>query len=429
MFTSLSRHWVSGTLGIVLFLTQPVAAFAQARDAVDSLVARALAANPRVQLFDAQAAAARARIGPAGARPDPMLMAGIQNLPLSRGTGAGAMPGPEPMTMKMVGVSQVIPYPGKTSLRTQVARAEADAAGARAANARREVRRDAIAAYADLVAARMLLEIVDRQQHVAEGVMPATEARYVSGAAPQADVLKARNEAAALVAERNMLIEEERTARARLDVALGQSGDPPVPVDSFPPALASAALPSLDSLQSLALFANPGLSERRALIAAQTARAERARRERRPDVEVSVQYGQRDRSPDMITALVSVPLPIQRARKQDAEAHAARLDVSAAEAELRAEENSLRAELARLHAALERQRANLTLLDRVVLPQARATWASASTAYQSGRGELLAVLDAMRMLFATETMRVRTLAEYTRTLAELDALVGVQVQR
>lgn len=348
MFSYLSRRRLRGAL-VITILAGPTAVSAQTRDGSDSLVALALALNPRIRAVDAQAAAARARIAPAGARPDPMLMAGIQNLPLGR--DPGAMPGPDPMTMKMVGVSQTIPYPGKTSLRTRIARAEA--ADARATAVRPEVKRDVLGAYYDLVAARMLLGIVGRQQDVAAGILPATEARYVSGSAAQADVLKARNEAAALVQERNALTQEERAALARLNGALDQPSNAPVKADSLPPSVMGATLlPSLDSLQSLAQTANPRLVERRAMIAAQMARAELARRGPLPDFDVSIQYGQRDRLPDMITALISVPVPIQRGRKQDAEVKAATLDVSAAEAELRVEENAVRSEVARLRASL-----------------------------------------------------------------------------
>jgi len=420
MLTSIPRHVLRGALGVAL-VARPDIVAAQTR-VVDSLVTRALAANPQLQSLESQATATRLRITAAGAWADPMLMAGIQNLPLS---GDATMTGPEPMTMKMFGVSQTLPYPGKTSLRARVARSEVDAAEARVAGARRELRRDVLDAYYDLVAARMLLSIVDRQQEVANGVIPATQARYISGSVPQSDVLKARNEAAALAEERNTLIQEERTALARLNAALDQSSVTPLPTDSV--IAAGTTLASLDSLQALALVANPRLVERRAMIAARVARADLARRERLPDFDVSLQYGQRDRLPDMITALVSVPLPIQRRKKQDVEARAAQLDVVSAEADLRAEGNAVLSQVARLHATIERHAANLALLDRVMLPQARATFASASTVFQSGRGELLGVLDAMRALFAAETMRVRTLAEYLKSLAELEALVGQEV--
>lgn len=429
MVTIASRSLFHGALAVLLTHAAPV--HAQSRELGDSVVARALVVSPRVRMFDAQASAARARIPPAGAWANPMVMVGIQNLALGKGDvampGMGAA-GPEPMTMKMLGVSQTIPYPGKTSLRTRAARAEAEAAEARATAARREIRRDVLGAYYALAEARMLNAIVERQQQLAAAIVPATEARYVSGTTAQADVLKARNEAAALVQERDSLVEEEHAALARLNALLDQASATTLQGDSLGRDLAPpVSRLSVDSLHAMAQLTNPRLVERRAMVAVQTARAELAQRERLPDFDVSLQYGQRDRLPDMITALVSVPLPIQRGRKQSAEAAAARLDVTAAEAELRADENEIRSDVARLHAALERQRANLDLLDRVILPQARATFSSASTTYQSGRGELLGVLDAMRSLFATETMRVRTIAEYARTLAELEMVTGHEV--
>ena len=50
---------------------------------------------------------------------------------------------------------------------------------------------------------------------------------------------------------------------------------------------------------------------------AQAARLELARKGALPDVEVSVQYGRRPGLTDMISATVSVPIPLQRHRKQD----------------------------------------------------------------------------------------------------------------
>src|SRR5688572_6107569 len=92
-------------------------------DGLDSVIARALATSAGLRAESARARAARSRIAPAGARPDPMLMAGVRNVPLSSPSLSR-----DEMTMSMAGVSQTIPYRGKRPLRTRVARAEADAA-------------------------------------------------------------------------------------------------------------------------------------------------------------------------------------------------------------------------------------------------------------------------------------------------------------
>ena len=424
-----TRAVIHGAL-IMTFLAGAAPSLAQNRPIVpDSLVATALAANPRLRAAEAQVSAARARVEPAGAWPDPMLMAGIQNLPLTResAAGHGTPAGPDPMTMKMLGVTQTVPYPGKTSLRTSMARAEADAADARLAALRMVIRRDVLEAYYDLATARTVLALIERQQQLASSVLPAAEARYVAGTAAQSDVIKARTEAAFLVEERNTAQQQERAALARLHAALDQPSTAPIRTDPLAESSVMTMPVSLDSLNAIALRASPRLRERRAVIAAQAAQVELARREYLPAFDVTVQYGQRDRLPDMLTAIIGVPLPIQRGRKQSAEARAARFDLAAAEAELQAEENEVRAGITRTHGEIERQRANAELLTRAILPQARATFASASASYQSGRGELLNVLDAMRAMFAAETMYVRALAELAKAAAEWQALVGEEV--
>jgi outer membrane protein TolC len=328
------------------------------------------------------------------------------------------------MTMKMLGVSQSVPYPGKASLRTRIARAEAEIAEARLATVTRDVTREVLDAYYDLVSARQVLKILERQQLVATSILPATEARYVAGTAAQADVLKARTEAATLVQETNAAMEQERSALARLTANVEETLA--ITADSLV-ANEPNAIPELDQLQTVATQTNPRLRERRAMIAMRTAMAELAGREYLPDIDVSLQYGQRDQLPDMITATISVPFAVKRGQKQNATARASRLDVNSAEAELRAEENAVRSDVARAHASLQRNRVNLELFERGILPQARATFESATATYQSGRGELLTVLDARRALFATELMYAQMRAEYAKSLNDLAALVGREV--
>jgi cobalt-zinc-cadmium efflux system outer membrane protein len=424
MFRITSRAFRGAVFATFAFA--PAVTSAQSGSAADSLVRHALAANPRIRAAALQLDASRARIGPAGAWADPMLMAGIQNLPISKQSVAHGTAAPEPMTMKMLGLSQTVPYPGKTSLRARMARAEAEVAGAQLAIVTRDVTREVVDAFIDLTTARMVLITLERQQQIAASILPATEARYVAGTAAQADVLKARTEATMLVQERNAAAEQEHSALARL-AALTNGAEASVIAPDSSGVTRIKEVTELDRLQALAAQTNPRLRERRAMVAIQSAQADLARKEYLPDVDVSLQYGQRDRLPDMITAMVSLPVPVHRGRKQTATARAARLDAASAEAELRAEENAVRSEVARAHAAVQRQRANVELLEQGILPQARATFTSATATYQSGRGELLNVLDARRALFATEIMYARTLADYAKALNELAALAGEEV--
>jgi cobalt-zinc-cadmium efflux system outer membrane protein len=440
------RHRARGLFWLALLMMVVWPSSAAAQPDLDSLVARALASSPVLRAARARLDAARLRIGPAGARPDPMLMAGVQNFPVTDPGFADFM------TMKMVGVGQAIPYPGKLSLRTRAAKYEVATATARLDEARLTVAREVRSAYYDLVFADQAFDIVRRNQEMLAALVPVSEAHYSSGTGNQADVLRLRVEAARLADDAALLTEERRATLARLNAALTQPSDAAVAVPTLPERIARLAvrdsaarirfvssalgsrvadspIPSVDSLQAIAIRQNPSLRAHEATIAAQATRVELAGKEHLPDFDVSVQYGQRDGFSDMVTATVSIPLPLQKGRKQDAQLAEARSELAALEAEHHTMRNELAAKVAELHSALERGRSQLALYVKAILPQARATLSTASAGYQVGRVDFLSLLEAQATLFEYETQYHRALTDFAKTLALLEEQVGAEVVR
>lgn len=411
---------------------------------LDSLVRLATGTSPAVRAAEARAEAARARIGPAGARPDPMLMAGLQNLPVSEPGFA------DEMTMKMVGIGQTIPYPGKLALRTRAAESELLATQSELQGVRLQVGEAVKRAYYELAYLDRALEIVERNQRLLLDFMKVTEARYGVGTGGQEEVLRARVEAARLGEEAVALAEQRRAILAQLNATLDRPSDAPVSPPAIPRRIARAAvadsardirfvsavlgaraadspLPPLETLQTMAIRNNPMLRAHEAMIAAQAARVELARKEHLPDFDVSLSYGQRDGFSDMVSAQLSIPLPIHRGRKQDQFAAEARSALAALQAEHVEQVNTLRADVARLHAELERDRAQLALYVKAILPQGRAALTSATAGYQVGRADFLTLLDAQTTLFTYETTYFRVLSDFAGMLAELERVVGEEV--
>lgn len=415
-----------------------------AGSSVAALVARAMTVNPSVIAAEQRVRAAAARISPAGLPPDPMLMAGVQNFPLTQ-PGFGDF-----MTMKMLGVSQTIPLYGKLGLRERAAVLERDAAVAALEGEERTVARDVKSAYYDLAFVDQAFRIVQRNRDVLASFIRLTETRYGVGAAGQQDALRAQVEATRLAETAVALTEQRRAALARLNALLDRQSDVPVENPAIPARLARAAVaPSADSirftsaalgapaagspfsplavLQAAAQRANPELREAAANIAAQAARLELARREYLPDPSLSVQYGQRQGFTDMISATVSIPLPLFKRRKQDQLVAEANAQLAALTADRRARANALDAEVARLLSELQRQRTQLALYVKALLPQGRASLASATASYQVGRVEFLTVLDNQATIFNYETEYFRALSDFATNVAELERLVGGEV--
>lgn len=442
----------------IAFLALP--ARAQASSSLESLLARADSANPSLQAARDRVTATAARVGPAAAWADPMLVAGIENLPLGKENSASAgghgsagpiVPG-DPMTMKMIGVSQTIAYPGKLSLRQRAAEREVDAARASVDATRLAIARDVRVAFFEIAYIDCALAIVERNRAVLADVIQVTEAHYAAGTGGQQDVLKARVEAARLGETASALLEQRRGTSAELNATLNRDDTTSIPSVSIPERIVQAAIPTdpnrirfaaqtlgartLDSpipplaeLQDLAVRQNPTLREHEANIAAQAARIELAAKASKPDFDVSLQYGQRNQRPDMITAEVSIPLPIHKRARQDQELAEVRADLSAMESDHRATVNSIRAQVARLVSELERGRTQLAIYAKAILPQGGAAATAALASYQSGKTDLLTVLDNQNTLFTYETEYYRSLSDFAKNLAELEQVVGSEILR
>ncbi|MDQ2667678.1 MAG: TolC family protein [Gemmatimonadota bacterium] len=422
---------------------------------LDSLIQRAIVVNPTLHAAHARVDAARARVQPASALPDPMLRFGLLNQPLgSMPTAAGGIApagGPSQMTMRMIGVEQTLPYPGKLALRAKVEERELDATEASLDATRRQIVRDVKGAYYELAFIDQALTIVERNRDVLSSLITVSESRYGVGTGGQQDVLKARVEATRLAETASGLTEQRRAGVAQLNALLDQPSETPVPPCVIPAAIARAAVPAssdaihftstafgsraadsplrpLEELQALAIQGSPQIREHLALLAAQSARVQLAGKAHLPDVDLSLQYGQRGGGlPDMVSATVSFPIPVFKGRKQDQQVAEATAQIAAIEGEHHAMVNSIRADVARLVTEIERERTSLALYVKAILPQSRAALTSATASYQVGKVEFLTVLENQATIFTYETEYFRALTDVATKVAELERIVGTEV--
>lgn len=412
-------------------------------DALDSLVALALETNPAVLAARHHVDAVAARIAPAGTLPDPMIGAGILNLPIVE-------PGfSDPMTMSAVAVEQSLPFPGKLSLARRAMELELEAARADLESMRLEAERNVRAAYYAIALHDRSLEILERNQRLLVELIASTESRYAVGTGGQAEVLTARLEATRLAEEAVELTERRRGLLADLNAVLARSSDTPVILAAIPQRIVAAAvttstatrfasatlgsrlesspIPPLDALQRTAIAANPALRAHEARIAAQEARVELARRSHLPDFELSLMWGQRFDRDDMVSLMVMMPLPVHRTARQDASVAGHEAELAAMRAEHHAMVNGIRADVARFSADLEAERSRLALFVRSVLPQSQAALESVTAAFQVGRADFMAVLENQATLYNYETEYHRALTDFAIALAELERVVGRDV--
>lgn len=411
---------------------------------LDSLIATAMLVNPAVHAAQQRVHAAQARIGPAGALPDPMLSVGIMNLPV-RAPGFSDF-----MTMKTVGAAQTLPFPGKRALAGRAAELELRAAEAGLESVRRDVVADVREAWYDLALLDHTLAIMEANQRLLVNFIQVTESRYATGTGGQQDILKAHVETSRLAELAVAITENRRAALARLNAVLDRPSDSPVAEPRIPQRIARAAIagdptrirfassalgaraadspfPALDEMQQRAIANSPMVDAHEARIAAQSARVELARKAHLPDFDLSLQYGQRTDRSDMVSAMVSVPVPLHKGDRQDQQVAEAQAELAAMQAEHHVMINDLRAQVAGIHADLERDRAQLALFVTSIIPQGRASLESALSAFQVGRADFLTLLENQTTLYNYETAYYSALADFAKSVAELERVTGTEV--
>jgi outer membrane protein TolC len=352
-----------------------------------------------------------------------MLEAGLLNVP----TGTWKF-NREDMTMKMLGLSQKLPSPGKRALRQDVAAKDAEAVEQGYRETSNRVVRDLKVAYFDLGLAAETVRLISDNVRILEQFLRIAESRYSVGQGTQADVLKAQTQLAKMSEELLRMQREIPVTEAELGRILGRAGTGGAISAALPPP--REARLDLDALREAALRQRPQLAGLRALIDKSGVALELARKEYNPDFDVRISYGQRDKTPDgmqrsdLVSLTVAMNLPVWGTDKIEpriAEAQAMR---DQAMSLYQAQQNEVYAKLRQQIAIAEQNRRSAGLFDTTILPQARLSVESALASYRVGRAELLTLLDSQMSLYGYGIGRAVAAASFNKALAEIDLLTG-----
>ena len=388
-----------------------------------SLIAEALQNNPEIQAAYQEREAAQQRIAPAEALDDPMLEAGVINAPL-----ASSPFNREDMTMKMIGLSQRLPFPGKRGLRKDVATKDAQAIEHGYQETVNRVIRDLKFAYFDLGLTLEMTKLVEKNKLILEGFLHLAEEHYKVGLGSQADVLKAQTQVSRMQDELLRLARERPVIEAELIRTLGRHTSAAALIPA-PPHIHEQLL-NLESLRETAFAQRPQLLALQSLIARSEKSIDLARRAYYPDLDVRFSYGQRDnmldgtRRDDMVSMTVAINLPVWRGNKIEPRIMESQAMREQALNLHQAQRNELAAQLRQQVAVTEQNHKSARLYQTTILPQARLTVESALGAYRVNQIDFLTLLDNQMTVFNYEISLVTAMANYNKALAEIDLLIG-----
>lgn len=389
------------------FLTDPVLA---------GMVDEALMARPELRQVQDLLEAARERAFVTTSWPDPMLSLGLQNDGF-----AGLQIGKMETSYATIMLEQTVPWPGKLTLRGEVASArirqwQADLARTRLAMIA-EVRR----AYLALLLARSIRKLLDEQATLWREAEGLARARYEAGLGLQADVLRAQLETSRLRQSRWAVEAEEQRQLLILNRLRGKPADTAI---TTPTSLSDYQVPNIPPEAEVITYAEETSPELARAVATQK-QADRAvalaRRELYPDLTLKAGIMPRGGPlPPMWQAGISFNLPVWAASKQ-------RRGIAATAAESSAERESIEAVRQLLR---QRVRERLTLLASLIkswqlfragiLVQSRATAESSLVQYRVGNVPFASVLEALAGYLADANAYYDTIAAAQRILIQIE---------
>ncbi|MFA6311226.1 MAG: TolC family protein [Sterolibacterium sp.] len=413
------------TAAILLCLGLPMPVLAQESalgKSVNSLLDYAKERNPEYAAMRLEADAARERIYPAGALPDPVLRTELQNI-----SNFGSDAGPNLLPGRVGGTKytlmQSLPFWGKRDLKREAAAAEADAAQGKAGVTWTEQAARIKSAYAQYFAVARLIrlnrEVIDLIDRI-EGI---TQVRYASGLAPQQDAIRVQVERTAM---RNELIQMEMDhhhARVRLNALLARPAQSslaePERLRPIPP----ASKLDFAALEERLRGRNPQLFADDARIRAAEKNRELAYRNRYPDFTVGVSPMQTGNRINEWELMVEFNIPLQQESRRSQEREAEKM-ADAARARKQATVNQALADLSENLAGIDVARRVEMLAQVSLLPQADLTFQAALAGYETGKVDFATLLDAQRQIRKAKQDIVKAQAEQQARLAEIERLIG-----
>jgi outer membrane protein, heavy metal efflux system len=384
---------------------------------VEDVVYDVVRHNDRVTAMRYMEKAAAARAKSAGAWDDPMLMVGVANLPTSFDFNM------DPMTMKMLGVSQDIPYAGQKGLQKKAALAEAAMATQDRREQELELATAAKLAFYDLYFSLRGVDLLMKQIEVMQDVVASVKSRVATSQTNPEDAAAAQADLWRLQTQLMPAAHEVESAQYNLNTLRGLPTNKPVPAPQTP---IFAELP--ENAEVLVLAARehyPLLKKLSEHANSYSFSAAAARRMLWPMLSLSGNYNFRtntdmEKRDNMVGFQATISLPIFSHHQQREMGRSMDLMKQSADAEAIQLDREIEAKVKSLYLNALHLNENLRMYHERIIPADEDAHRNAFSGYTNNRTTLATLLNYALTSFRDRLAANQIEYEFARALAEIE---------
>lgn len=386
---------------------------------LQDLINEASKNNHDILMSEARLAASGHRIPQVKSLPDPMIMIGYQNEGWKRYT-YGEMQGAQ----WMFSASQMIPFPGKLSLKGEMAARETESLYAAHEALKLKIVSKVKELYYDLFLAYKNIDLINDRTALFSRIEEAALARYSTGMGLQQEVLMAQAEKYMLLEKEEMMKQKIQAAEAMLNSVLGREVTSPLGRPSGPPDNSYAQ--NLDALLKTAYENAPEIKSGEKMAAAAEARVKMAEKEYYPDLTLGAALFKRSGElEDMWSLTTTVNIPLFYKTKQKQAVLEAEAMLSEARHELEAIRTMLGSGIRENYSMLKTAERLMELYKNGLIPKIYQDFESGLAGYVTGKVEAITVISRLKALLDAETLYWWQFIERAKAAARIEAVTGI----
>ncbi len=398
---------------VIFLLASPVSA-QELR--LPDLIDEAMKNNHELLVSQTRIEAAKYRIPQVKSLPDPMVTVGYQNVGLSRYSY-----GDYAESQWMFTASQMFPYPGKRSLKGEMAERDMESLKAMDEALRLKTVARVKELYFDLFLSYKNIDILHDKADLFAKIEEMALARYKTGKAPQQEAVMAQTEKYMLLEKEEMFRQKIQSTEAMLKATIGRENGSPLgrPVE---PSYSLFTM-DIDGVVKTAYENSPELKSRERMIEAAKAKLAIAKKEYYPDVTLSAGTFPRGGEFQEIWGLsATFNIPLYFKTKQEPAVQESNAALSQARHEWESMKYMIAAAVRDNFAMMQAADKLMDLYRNGLIPKTYQDFELALSGYATGRVEAIVAITRLKTLLDYDTLYWGQFVEREKAVARIQAI-------
>ncbi len=393
-------------------------------ETLTDLINEAIRVSPKIKMLEYKLKVAESRIEQNTNLPDPMLTLGLMNMPTNTFSFTQ-----EPMTGKVIGLSQAIPFPGGLSAKAKVKAVDTLIVNEELKDYKNEISKTVSTLYYNLIFVREEIKLTNESKNLLSSILEVVKSKYEVSKASMQNIIKVNVQQTRIQDKIEILKGKENSIVAELNAFLLRDIETSIFVEDV---LATEFnLVSNKELIEIAKENRPILKGIKLSNRKSKLMEEQAEYEFYPNFNFGVQYSQRDYNnftgidfSDFLSVVVGIILPIIYGGKKTAKINEAKFLQNFYQEKFNESVQELNSSIGKTISKLSELQNREILFSKTLVVQTEQSFRIALSDYQVGKIDFVNVIDAEREILNVKTELLKIQTDYKVNIAELEFLVG-----